>query len=188
MNCHTFRGLLHEYLDEALDAGVLDTARRHVQHCDACRQALLREQAVASSIRQSLDQATAHLCVRPGMRLGVLEALERKPSPWAPWAAAWQRFAAVRPAGAVAVAMGAVLFLLFIQFYRRAPERAAHRAVAVPVGTTYVIDVPLPAQTHVFRMKDNAVVDAVADESAVANVRLSLGDIPPPSAPLPTPP
>jgi hypothetical protein len=50
-------------------------------------------------------------------------------------------------------------------------------------GPTCVIDVPLPAQAHVFRLHDHAVVDMVADESAVADARLPVGDDPPAPAP-----
>jgi len=183
MDCHTFNGLLHEYLDGALDAGVQDAASRHLQQCDACRQAFLREQALANSIRQSLEQATASLSVRPGMRLRVLEALKSKPSPLGAWRAAWQRFVAIRPAGAVAAVMGVVLFLLCIQFYRRSPDHAAHRVVAVSGGSTCIINVPLPAHAHVFRLQDNAVVDTIADESAIADAKLSEGSEQSPAKP-----
>jgi anti-sigma factor RsiW len=183
MDCHTFKGLLHEYLDGALDAGVQEAASEHLRRCDVCRQAFLREKALANSIRQSLEQATARLSVRPGMRLGVLEALESKPSPLGAWRDAWRRFVAIRPAGAVAAVMGVVLFLLCIQFYRRSPDHAAHRVVAVSGRSTCIVNVPIPAQAHVFRLQDNAVVDTIVDESAIADARLSEGSEQSPAKP-----
>jgi len=80
MNCETFHDLLREYLDETLEAQVQAAAREHVRQCDACRQALLREQTLAKSMEQTFARATTGLSVRPGMRQDVLQALESAPA------------------------------------------------------------------------------------------------------------
>ena len=68
MNCKTFNDLLHEYLDETLDADVQAAAREHLEHCGDCRRALMREESFAKSLRHALDRATADLSVRPETR------------------------------------------------------------------------------------------------------------------------
>jgi hypothetical protein len=174
MDCHTFNSLLHEYLDDALDAGRRDAVRLHLGQCGACRQALAREEVLSNSIRQSLDQATAHLSVRPGMGPRVLRALESEPSRWLAWMAAVRSLAAIRPAGAVAAAMGVALFLLCIQFYRHGAGRPELNMAGSGRGTC-VVNVPLPARTHEFRMQGDIVVDSISDEAGIADARISEG-------------
>ena len=169
MNCETFHDLLHEYLDERLDAEDQAAAREHLRQCDACRRAFRREQALAKSMRQFLDRATAGLSVRLGLRQNVLQAL--KPAPVAPnnWWSVWQRFISIRPAGAVAALLGLVLLFVGIQTYRRAAKDAPALTVAQTGQYTCVINVPMRTQTHVFRRQDNTIEDAIVSSTSVGH-------------------
>ena len=169
MNCKTFHGLLYDYLDEAMDAEVEAAARQRLELCDACRNAFLREQAISNSMRKSLNEATACLSVRPGMRQNVLKALESKPAPLSAWLDALRSFIAVRPAGAVAALLGVALLLLCMRLYRQAPNHAARTSVAQTGHSPCVINVPLLTRTHVFRLQGNAVVDSIVDEPGIAD-------------------
>ena len=76
MNCEQFNDQLPEYLDKTLPAAALATARDHVQQCNACRQTLARQEALAKSIRLSLHQETKGLSLRPEARRNILNALD----------------------------------------------------------------------------------------------------------------
>ena len=169
MNCGTFHDLLHEYLDERLDAEDQAAAREHLRQCDACRRAFLREQALAKSMRQFLDRATAGLSVRPGLRQNVLQALKPEPVASNNWWSAWQRFISIRPAGAVAALLGVVLLFVGIQFYRRAAKDATPQTIAQTGHYTCVINVPMQTQTHVFRRQDNTVEDVIVSSTSVGH-------------------
>ena len=171
MNCETFHDLLHEYLDETLDAEFQAATREHLRQCDACRHACLREQAFAKSMGLSLDRATAGLSVRPGMRQYVLQALESKPAPSNAWWRAWQRLISIRlrPAGAVATLLGGLLLFVGIQLYRQTAKVAAPQTIAQTGRHPCVINVPIQTQTHVFRRQDNTIEDAIASSTGVGN-------------------
>jgi anti-sigma factor RsiW len=175
MNCEIFHGLLYEYLDETLDAEVKAAAREHLGQCDACRHAFLREQALAKSMRQTLDRATAGLSLRSGMRQSVLRALELKPAPSNAWSRAWQSFISIRirPAGAAATLLGLLfLFLgvfLGIQYYRQTAKDSDFQTTAQTGHYACVIDVPIQTQTHVFRRQDNTIEDAVASGASIGH-------------------
>ncbi len=171
MNCEMFNGLLYEYLDETLDCELKAAAREHLGQCDACRRAFLREQALAKSMSQTLDRATAGLSVRPGMRQSVLRALELKPAPSNPWSRAWQSFISIRlrPAGAVATFLGVLLLFLGVHFYRQTAKDSPAHAIAQTGRCAWVINVPMQTQTHVFRRQDNTIEDAFASGTSVGH-------------------
>jgi len=73
--------------------------------------------------------------------------------------------------------------LLCIQYYRRAPNEAARHGNAQTGHYSCVINVPISTRTHVFRLQGNAVVDSIADESSVADARLSEEREQPPPRP-----
>ena len=65
-------------------------------------------------------------------------------------------------------------FLLCVQFYHRAPGRARPRVAESGLGTC-VVNVPLPARAHEFRIEGDTVVDTVTDLAGIADARLSEG-------------
>lgn len=171
MNCEAFHDLLHEYLDETLDAGVQDAAREHLRQCDVCRHAFLREQALAKFMGQSLNRATAGLTVRPEIRRNVFRALESKPAPSNTWWRAWQRFIFIprRSAGAVAMFLGVLLLIFGIQLHRRTAKEGAPHTIAQAAHYACVINVPIQTQTHVFKRQNNTIEDAIAYGTSVAH-------------------
>ena len=169
MNCETFHDLLHEYLDETLEAQVQAAAGEHLRQCDACQRACLREQALAKSMEQTFVRATAGLSVRPGMRQDVLQTLKAEPVVSNNWWSAWRRFIFIRPAGAVAMLLGALLLFAGIHFYRQAAKDAAPQTIAQTGHYTLVINVPMQTQTHLFRRQDNTIEDAVVSSTSVGH-------------------
>lgn len=171
MNCNNFKAVLHEYLDETLDADVQAAAREHLQQCDDCRRAVMREETLAKSIRHSLDQATAGLTLRPEMRRDILQALEAKTAPPNSWLHAWRSFIsiAMRPARAGVVLLCFLLLFFGVQFYRRTAKNASTEPTPQTGHYTWVIHVPIPAQTYMFQHQNNAVVDAIAASVALGH-------------------
>lgn len=173
MNCHAFSDLLYEYLDGTLDAEVQAAARQHLQHCDACRHALLREQAFSNLMRQSLSQAAAGLSVRPGTRHRVLKAIEsRSTSVWARLVA-WKSFILIRPGLAAALLLGGVLLIFGTTFRHRSAQADSLQGNEQNGLCTCVIDVPIQTQSHVFRRQGNTVVDSIVADLSFAHAGLS---------------
>jgi hypothetical protein len=172
MNCQTFHSLLYDYVDEALEPGVQEEARLHVERCESCRNAFLREQALASSMWRSFEHSTARLSVRAGMRRDVLKALESKPSGLRALLEAWRNLPVVRPSGMAAAAIGSLVFLTCMQFYLRPAGKGARSSAAGFARFALIINVPISSHSHVFRMEGNAVTDSVANESSVADATL----------------
>jgi len=171
MNCETFHDLLHEYLDETLEAEVQAAAQEHLRRCDACRHACLREQALAKSMGQSFARATAGLSTRPQMRQNVLRALESNAAPSGAWWRAWHNIISIRiwPAGAVAMLLGVLLLFVGLQFYHRAAKDATPQTMAQTGHYTCVINVPMQTQTHLFRRQDNTVEDTIVSSPSVGH-------------------
>ena len=174
MNCESFHGLLYDYLDETLDAEVQAAARQHLQECDTCRHAFLRERALAKSMGQSLNRATTGLLLRPEIRQNVLKALQSNPAPTNAWVYAWQRFSLnpIRTAGMAAALLGMLLLFFGIQYYRRVAKDLAPKTIAQTGHYTCVVDVPILTQIHVFRQQNNAVMDSIAADMGVAHASL----------------
>ncbi len=171
MNCNNFKAVLHEYLDETLPAGVQSAAREHLQHCSDCRRAVMREETFAKSIRHSLERATAGLSLRPEMRRNILKALESNSARPDTWWHIFKNFicTAVRPARASAALLCLLLLFFGVQFYRRMAKDSPPKTTAQASQYSWVIHVPIPAQTYVFQQQNNAVVDALAASVAVGH-------------------
>ena len=171
MNCNNFKAVLHEHLDETLPAEVQAAAREHLQQCGDCRRAVLREVTFANSIRHSLDRATVGLSLRPEMRRNILKALEAQSARPKTWLHTCQSFifTAVRPARASAALLGLLLLFFGVQFYRRTAKDSPPKTAAQASQYSWVIHVPIPAQTYMFQQQNNAVVDAMAASVAVGH-------------------
>jgi len=183
MNCETFQSLLHEYLDETLEAGVQAAAQEHLRRCEACQRACRREQALAKSMGQTFARATAGLSVRPGLRQNVVQALESEAIASNNWWSTWRRFISIRPAGAVAALLGVLLLFFAVQYFRQPAKVSSSQTVAQASYPTYVIHVPMQTQTHVFRRQDNTIEDAIVSSTSVG--RASFFEDREPSSPKP---
>jgi anti-sigma factor RsiW len=171
MNCETFHDLLHEYLDETLEARVQAAAHEHLRQCEACRRACLREQALAKSMGQTFARATAGLSVRPGLRQNVLQAMESEAAPAGAWRRGWHGIMSIRlwPAGAVAAILGVLLLFFGVHYFHRLGKDSSSQTVAQASYPTYVIHVPIQTQTHVFRRQDNIIEDAIVSSTSVGH-------------------
>jgi anti-sigma factor RsiW len=178
MNCRRFKDLMDEYLDETLAPLVQDAAKQHVQSCAECQRALLRETKLTQSLRQGFATVTDGLALRPGLHRNVLKALESKTTPADSSLAAWRpsvfrrlgpglRFV-LRPLS-LSVAFLCVLIMgAALYHYSRLTEQSVPQPVAIAALDAPTIDVPLPAQTYVFRRDDGMVTDNLAATVAVA--------------------
>jgi hypothetical protein len=155
MNCRDFNDRLYEMLDETLDAPVEAAAREHLDLCDDCRRAYLREQTVAKTLVFSLDRASAGLSLRPETGRDILRGLESKPVPPIAWVRVWRWFMAspMRPLAAVVALLAVLLLALGLQSYRRSTAGSAMQA-------TCFIDVPMQTPTLIMRLQNNTIVDA----------------------------
>ena len=174
MNCREFNDRLHEYLDEALDVRLQPAAREHLRQCADCRAILVREQAVAQSIRHSLEGAAAGLSLRPDIRRKVLQALESETSASNTWMNPWRRLvsAAIRPVSLGGALVGVLLVLIVLQSQQRMPEHSSPNTTE-QIGRDFrVIDVPMQTQTHVFQQQDDSVVDSINPRGSLAHARL----------------
>jgi anti-sigma factor RsiW len=185
MNCDTFNDLLHEYLDETLEAGVQAAAQEHLQRCEACQRACRREQALAKSMGQTFARATAGLSVRPQMLQNVLQALESEAASAGAWWRVWHNIISIRlwPAGAVAALLGVLLLFFGVQYFRQPVIVSSSQTNAQASYHTYVINVPMQTQTHVFRRQDNTIEDAIVSSTSVG--RASFFEDREPSSPKP---
>ncbi len=174
MNCEDFRNRLYEYLDETLSAEVEAEARKHIEHCSACRYALQREEAATGLLRLSFDRATTHLALRPQLVRDIARGFSAETRPWHGWRQRWQRFVSmpVGVAGA-SVVLVVVLVLSFATRPRRALERiTTPGAVQHETHQACVIEVPIRTQTHVFRRQGGAVVDETVSSAAFAYAKI----------------
>src|SRR6266487_2328968 len=143
MNCENFNDLLHEYLDETLDADVQAAAREHLEHCRDCRRALMREETFAISVRHALDRATADLSVRPETRRNVLKALEWNATRSHGWLHAWRSIISIRPARAGVAIVCVLLLFLGIPLSRRSSKDSVAQTIPRAGHDSCVIDVPV---------------------------------------------
>jgi len=185
MNCDTFLDLLHEYLDETLDAEVDSSLRQHLQQCAACRDALQREQTLAAALRISLERATAAISLRPQLQQNVIRALEARPvvanSRWRDWPDFI--FLRWRLLGSAATVL--ILFGLYfgLSSHRQKTVSAVPKAAAPPAHYICVITVPLQTQTHVFRQRNNTIEDAVISGTGLGYASLFEDRNPAPKTP-----
>jgi len=77
-----------------------------------------------------------------------------------------------RVVGASAVLLGILLLFAGIQFQWTMTRDPASQEIAQAGPGTYVIDVPIQTQTHVFQRRNNTLVDAIVPSAAVGHARL----------------
>jgi Putative zinc-finger len=175
MNCKQFNDQLPDYLDKTLPAAVLATARDHVHKCDACQRTLARQEALAKSIRRSLHHETERLSLRPETRRNILNAL-KQPELSPPFREGIQTFFISlwrQPAWAGAILLCLLLLVFGGHFILRPATRFAPPMTAKNERITYVFDVPIQTETHVYRRQNNMVVDAVVTGAGVIDASFS---------------
>ena len=166
MNCEDFNYRLPEYLEDTLSSAEQAAAAEHVQKCGACRQTLMQQEAFAKSIRLAFDRETQRLSLRPETRLNILNALKRSdfpPTAWAKVPAFW-KILWRHPAWAGAVFLCLVLLISGSRLYLDSAQHPVAQASVKKDRITYLIDVPIQTERHVYRRQNNMVVDAIVTE------------------------
>ena len=166
MNCEGFNDRLPEYLEDTLSSAEQAAAREHVKKCGACRQALAQKEAFAKSIRLAFNRETQRLSLRPETRLNILNALKQPEFPPTAWENV-QAFLAIlwrHPAWAGTVFLCLVLLISGSRFYLNSAKHSFAQASVENERITYLIDIPIQTEMHVYRRQNNMVVDAVVTE------------------------
>jgi predicted anti-sigma-YlaC factor YlaD len=171
MNCRRFQNELHEYVEGSLSASAQAAAERHLAGCNACRQAVQKEQRLAQFISSRLQQDAMTLTLRPDIRNRILKAAEAKSTPSAApifIAEAWKRFfrLAAIPASLLLIAV----FLLMTYF---PGTRMSHKETISFVDNNLRPAVAIQISYHTlhcqFHREGNLVTDTVSDETVVAS-------------------
>jgi hypothetical protein len=120
-----------------------------------------------------LDSATANLSIRSETLRNVLEASERKPIRSNLLIQTWQWFISspLRPVSAGAALLSVMLLFVGVQAYRHRAENSDLQVATQPLENTWVVDVPIQTQTHVFRRQNGTVVDSIAPGLAFGHAR-----------------
>lgn len=172
MKCREFCDRLHEYLDGTLDPAAHAEARAHVERCPECRLSLQRAQAFGHAVQHALDQAAASISLQPELTSRILAAARAAPIDTPAEGGAWQWFQGGLFRALAAGATLLLVLLLTLQFRRQQIE-----GPAIPPRDdrgSYLVDVPHPIETHVFRMQNGSVVDAVVNHVAVSHAQFFL--------------
>jgi len=175
MNCQEFSDRLYDYVDGTLRGDALASVREHLHYCGDCRRALLREQAIAQSISHALDRVTSSLSIHPEMLRNVLEAAEFEPIRPNILYRAWQWFILnpIRPVGAGATILAAILLFFGLPTRQQPASVSGSKVVTQTHQNSWVIDVPIPTQIHVFRRQNGTVVDAFIPIVAFGHARFT---------------
>jgi predicted anti-sigma-YlaC factor YlaD len=173
MNCQEFQDRLYDYVDDTLGSDVQARVREHLRSCGDCRRALLCERAVAQSISHSLNRATGNLSARPEMLRNVLEAWESRPILSNGWMRAWRWFISnpVQPVSAGAALLAALVLFVGLSAVHQHAADSVSQGVAKPPQITWIIDVPIQTQTHLSRLQNGVVIDAIALGVAIDHAR-----------------
>ncbi len=166
MNCEKFNDRLLEYLEDTLSLADQAAAREHAQKCVSCREALEQQAAFAKSIRFSFNRETQRLSLHPDTRRNILSALNPPKIPPAAWENIQAFFAVLRryPVRVGAVLLCLVLLVSAGSFYLGSIKHSSPQATVKDDRITYVVDVPIQTEMHVYRKQNNMVVDAVVTE------------------------
>ena len=175
MNCQDFNDQLHEFLDGSLCAEDQSAARRHLQCCDTCSRALLREEARAKSIGQSLRHATSDLSLIPETKRAILKGAESNKPSLHPWMRIREMFNAwpIRPLAAAVALAGGMVFLFGIYANRSTTKPIATQQIAHVALDSCVVDVPLQSEIHLFRRENNTVVDTIIPNAATGRALIA---------------
>jgi hypothetical protein len=175
MNCENFNDRLPEYLEDTLSTAEQAAAREHVQKCVACQQVLAQQEALAKSIRLSFNRETQRLSLRPETKRNILNALKRHEIPPTAWENIQASFAVLwrHPAWAGTVLFCLVLLISGSRFYLDSARHSSAQATLRDDRITYVVDIPIQTEMHVYRRQNNMVVDAVVTEISVIDASFS---------------
>jgi anti-sigma factor RsiW len=161
-------------VDGSLSARDLSAAEKHLAACEACREAVRQEEALARGLSGLLRQRTEVLKLSPEIRRNILAAARREPAPptlmgflmgW------WTRYAVPLSVGAAALVLGAVLLLsLFSGWRQPGLDSAQHTGRNLPATVFVRLSSHVP--TYQFRREGNAVIDALSVQTIAVNVTL----------------
>lgn len=160
MNCRGFQKRLEEYLDETLSPWARQAAERHLARCDACREAVQRQEYLASSFSGHLKQSAGSLRLSPQLQARVLRAMT-KPERGAGRAVGYDWWF-LRPVWASAATLTLlVAAILGARHFGSAPAGSdqATRPSALISTASFQASVRVPA--HIFRREGGFVTDAL---------------------------
>ncbi len=174
MNCRRFQDQLFEYVEGSLSTGPMVAAEKHLAVCEACREAVRQEKALAQGLTRLLRQRAEGLRLSPEIQRDILAAARREPAPsgllelilnW------WTRLAAPLAVGAAALVLGAVLLLSLLPGWRtRGVDTVQRTGRNLPPAVFVQLSSHVP--TYQFRREGNAVIDTLSVETVAVSVML----------------
>ena len=158
MNCEDFEKGLPDFLDGTWPPAENAAWQGHIRKCGACQQALTRQEAFAKSARGLFDSETQGLSLGAETRRKVLSGSKQKeiqPTSWEILSTVIAKLG--RPPIRAGVVLVCILLLVFSGRFigDKSPRN------------TYVVDVPMEREVHIFQRQNNAVIDDVVEEVTV---------------------
>jgi anti-sigma factor RsiW len=174
MNCRRFQNQLFEYVEGSLSTRAMIAAKEHLAGCDACREAVRKEEAIAQGLSRLLQQRVEALKLPPEFRRDILAADRREPAPAAMvefiknW---WTRLAAPLSIGAAVLVLGAVSWLSHFPGSQKPGLETAQRTGRNQPGAV-LVQLSSHVPTYQFRREGNAVIDTLSVETVAVSVLL----------------
>ena len=169
MNCHSFQKRLYEYLDGGLSPAKNRAAERHLGRCDACREAVRREQEIAQFLSVGLQQSAEAVALDSALERRIAAALRREPASvtgGGPFNRFWPRFAWPLAAAVfliIAIPAGRHFFAGRTSLIEPARTVAGARPDPVLIHVSYGVS------TYTFLREGNMVTDALTCDTRVEN-------------------
>jgi anti-sigma factor RsiW len=168
MNCRRFQDELFEYLDGGLSRRAQAAARRHLEHCEACRQTVQAMQRTTKIMSTRFCDSTESLTLDPNLQTRILAAVEKKSTrpPAIPFVPSfWRSFAFL---GA-----GFVLLLSLIVIARIRQNEASH-SLGSDSGALISLQISYCDPTLTFRADGNYVIDSLTCQPQTVEESLQL--------------
>jgi hypothetical protein len=172
MNCRRLQNHLFEYLDGALSCRAQSAAKRHLDQCAACRQAVLDAQTAALSLSTRFRQDSESLVLNPNFQARIMAGVKKesaRPSSVQFPSSFWRSFAWLET--------GAALFLVSIflaaglwqRHWRIAQSRGDDSGPAISLTISYCDPI------YTFHTDGRFVVDSLDCQPRIVeeSIRLS---------------
>jgi len=162
MNCSDFQEQAYEYLEGTLSRSDQSAAAEHLRVCAVCRALLAREQEIALTLNERLQQSSERLTLSPMVQNRILAKLSDRPEPhesanfFNRW---WKRFAWLSASTAVLALMALLMFSL--HHAGRSPEKKTARIEPPKVRVPISIQLAVVEPIYVFHREGNLVTDVL---------------------------
>jgi len=168
MNCRRFQDELFEYLDGGLSRRAKAAAQRHLEQCQACRQAVQDAQRTTNILSTRFRGGTESLTLEPNLQTRILAGVENKPAPppAIPFVPGFWRTFALFGAGFVLL-----VSVILIPHMR---HNGASRSLDGDSGALISLQISYCDPTLTFRTEGNYVIDSLTCQPQIVEESLQL--------------